>query len=44
VHEARLIEVVFPQLAGLLVERVDDEGGAVRIWVRSRSTECPFLN
>jgi transposase len=43
VHEARLIEVVFPQLAGLLVERVDDEGGVVRIWVRSRSTEvaCP---
>lgn len=41
--EARLIEIVFPQLAGLLVERVDDEGGAVRIWVRSRNTEaaCP---
>jgi transposase len=43
VHEARLIEVVFPQLAGLLVERVDEEGGAVRIWVRSRDAEvvCP---
>jgi transposase len=43
VHEARLIEVVFPQLAGLLVERVDDKGGVVRIWVRSRSAAaaCP---
>jgi transposase len=38
-----LIEVVFPQLAGLLVERVDEEGGAVRVWVRSRNGEsaCP---
>ena len=30
-------------MAGLLVERVDDEGGAVRVWVRSRDAEavCP---
>jgi transposase len=43
VYEARLIEVVFPQLAGLLVDRVDEEGDAVRIWVRSRNGEsaCP---
>jgi hypothetical protein len=43
VDEAELIEIVFPHLAGLLVDRVDEEDGAIRIWVRSRSSEaaCP---
>jgi transposase len=43
VYETKLIEVVFPHLAGMSFEQVDDEGDAVRISVRSRRGDaaCP---
>jgi transposase len=43
VHEAKLIEVVFPHLAGVVVEQVDEDGGMVRIHARSRdvAATCP---
>jgi transposase len=43
VHEAKLVEVVFPHLAGVSVERVEAEDGAVRVWAQSQGTAvaCP---
>jgi transposase len=43
VHEASLTEIVFPHLAGMVVERVEAVDGVVQIWARSRSTAmaCP---
>jgi transposase len=43
VNEAKLVEIVFPHLAGMSVERVEEEGGGVWIWARSRRGDaaCP---
>jgi hypothetical protein len=43
-YEAKLIEVLFPHLAGVCVDRVEDEGGGVRVDARASGlgATCPL--